>query len=59
MKHDDSLWNQLLRAVDHWLDGDLDDDEEQASEDPALLHHLMFTAPLVIGFLIIVRSAVS
>lgn len=53
-KHD-SLWSQFLRAFNHWLDDDLDDDQEQASEDPSLMYHLMFTAPLVIGFLAIVR----
>ena len=47
--------SQFLRAFNHWLDDDLDDDQEQASEDPSLMYHLMFTAPLVIGFLAIVR----
>jgi hypothetical protein len=51
----DGLWDQLLRKVNSWLDDDLDDDEEQASEDPSLVFHLMLTAPLVIGFLVIVR----
>jgi hypothetical protein len=49
------LWDQLLRKVNSWLDDDLDDDDEQASEDPSLLFHLMLTAPLLIGFLVLVR----
>jgi hypothetical protein len=55
----ESLWNQFLRAFDHWLDDERDDDGEEASEDPALMYHLMFTAPLVIGFLAIVRRTTS
>ena len=51
----DGLWDQLLRKVNSWLDDDLDDDDEQASEDPSLMFHLMLTAPLVIGFLVLVR----
>jgi hypothetical protein len=51
----EGLWDQLLRKVNSWLDDDLDEDDEQASEDPSLLFHLMLTAPLVIGFLVIVR----
>lgn len=50
----ESLWDQLLRAFDDWLD---DGDEEQASDDPSLLYHLMLTAPLIIGLLAIARRA--
>ena len=48
----ESLWHQLLRAFDDWLD---DGDDEQASDDPSLMFHLMLTAPLVIGVLAMVR----
>ncbi|HUP29998.1 MAG TPA: hypothetical protein VM122_07495 [Usitatibacter sp.] len=55
----ESLWNQFLRAFDHWLDGESEEETEEASEDPTLLYHLMFIAPLVIGFLAMARRTVS
>ena len=62
MKADpESLWGQLLRAVNHWLDDDDDEhsSEEEASEDPSLMFNLMFIAPIVIGILAIVRRTTS
>lgn len=44
------LWDELKRT----FGGASDDDEEQSS-DPTLLFHLMFTAPLLIGILAMVR----
>lgn len=52
----ESLWDQLLRAFGDWLD-EGDGDEEQASDDPSLMFHLMLTAPLIIGLLAIARRA--
>ena len=45
-----SLWDELKRTFER----DNSDDEEQSS-DPTLLFHMMFTAPLVIGVLAMVR----
>lgn len=62
MKADpESLWGQLLRAVNQWLDDEDDEQpsEEEASEDPSLMFHLMLTAPVVIGILAIVRRTTS
>lgn len=45
-----SLWDELRRAFQGWMD----EDEEQ-STDPTLMFHLMFTAPLIIGILAMVK----
>ena len=52
------LWRRLLETVDRWLDED-SEAREEASEDPSLMFHLMLTAPLVIGILILVRRTVT
>jgi hypothetical protein len=44
-----SLWDELRRTLQGWMN----EDEEQSS-DPTLLFHMMVTAPLVIGLLIMV-----
>lgn len=49
-----SLWDELLRAFHGWMDEE-DDDREQA-QDPALLFHLFFTAPIVIGIFAMVTA---
>lgn len=57
MKHPqqrETLWDQLLRAFDDWLG---DEDDEQAGDDPSLMFHLMLTAPLIIGLLLLARRA--
>jgi hypothetical protein len=57
MKHPqqrETLWDQLLRAFDAWLG---EEDDEQASDDPSLMFHLMLTAPLIIGLLLLARRA--
>jgi hypothetical protein len=46
-----SLWDELKRTFEGWTN----DDEEQSS-DPTLLFHLMFTAPLLIGLLTMLRK---
>jgi hypothetical protein len=45
------LWDELKRT----FQGASDDDEEQ-SGDPTLLYHMMFTAPLLIGLLAMIRK---
>lgn len=40
-----SLWDELLRAFHGWMD---EQDDEQ-TQDPALVFHLLFTVPLVLG----------
>lgn len=48
-----SLWDELLEA----LRGDIDDGEEQGEQsyDPALVFHLIFTIPLLIGIVSLAR----
>jgi hypothetical protein len=46
-----SLWDELKRT----FQSSSDDDEEQ-STDPTLLFHMMFTAPILIGLLAMVRK---
>jgi hypothetical protein len=46
-----SLWDELKRTF-RWSS---DDDEEQ-STDPTLLFHMIFTAPILIGLLAMVRK---
>lgn len=46
-----SLWDELRRTLQGWID---EEDEEQ-SADPTLLFHLLFTAPLIIGILVMVK----
>jgi hypothetical protein len=50
------LWEDLRRAIDEWMVPDEDGEGEQA-DDPTLLFHLCFTAPLVIGVLAMLRRA--
>ena len=45
-----TLWDELKRTFGGWTN----DDEEQSS-DPTLLFHLMFTAPLLLGVLALMR----
>lgn len=51
-----SLWQQLRRRLDDWMEGEVEGDPEQA-DDPTLLFHLCFTTPFVIGLLMMVRRA--
>ena len=50
------LWEDLRRAIDDWMARDEDGEGEQA-DDPSLLFHLAFTAPLVLGVLAMLRRA--
>jgi hypothetical protein len=52
------LWRRLLETFDRWLDED-SEGREEASEDPSLMFHLMLTAPLVIGILVMVRRTLA
>ena len=49
-----SLWDELRRALAHWMERDDDDDREQAG-DPTLHYHLLFTAPLLIAVLMMLQ----
>jgi hypothetical protein len=47
-----SLWHALRDTVERWMaESDGDD------ADPALLFHLAFTAPLLIGLIVLLRNA--
>ena len=50
------LWEELRRAIDDWMVGDQDGEGEQA-DDPTLLFHLSFTAPLLIAAIVLARHA--
>ena len=47
-----TLWDELRRALDDWMG-----EEPEQADDPSLFYHLCFTAPLVIGLLMMVRRA--
>jgi len=46
-----TLWHSLCEAVKEWM-GERDPDDE---EDPALLFHLAFLAPLLLGLIAMLR----
>ena len=48
MREPKSLWHELVRAFQGWMDGHEDEEGEKA-QDPGLLFHLLFTAPLLLG----------
>lgn len=48
-----SLWDELRRALHGWMDED--DDEGEHAQDPTLMFHLLFTAPLLLGFFMMTR----
>ena len=50
------LWNELRQAIDDWMVGERDGEGEQA-DDPTLLFHLAFTAPLLIAAIALSRHA--
>ena len=52
------LWRRLLDTFDRWLDED-SEGREEASEDPSLVFHLMLTAPLVIGIIVLARRTMA
>ena len=45
----ESLWERLQRALEGWMDEDIDVD------DPSLLFHVLFAAPLLIAVVILLR----
>lgn len=45
----ESLWDRLRRAVEGWLDEDIDID------DPSIVFHLFFAAPLFLAIVILMR----
>jgi hypothetical protein len=51
-----SLWDELVRAFHGWMGAD--DEEGEKAQDPALMFHLLFTVPLLLGlYTIITRHA--
>ncbi|MGE5095918.1 MAG: hypothetical protein ACM3SO_12310 [Betaproteobacteria bacterium] len=45
-----SLWEELLRTFQGWMDeGEEDEGEDEQARDPALLFHLLFTVPLALA----------
>ena len=49
-----ALWDELVRTLSGTEDDDRKSDGEQSS-DPTLLFHLMFTAPLLLGLLMMAK----
>ena len=50
-----AVWDEIKRTLGS---GERDDDSsEDQSSDPTLLFHLMFTAPLLLGLLMMARRA--
>lgn len=45
------IWDELRQAIDEWMG----DDPEPGDDDPALLFHLMLTAPLLLGLIAMLR----
>ncbi len=50
------LWEEVKRALRGWSEDDESESGEHSS-DPTLLFHLMFTAPMVLGLLLMARRA--
>jgi hypothetical protein len=51
-----SLWDELLRAFHGWIDDD--EEEGEQAQDPNIMFHLVFTAPLLLGlFALMTRHA--
>ena len=48
-----ALWNEVKRAFSGTEDDDRQSDEQ--SGDPTLLFHMMFTAPLLLGLIMMAR----
>ena len=44
-----ALWNELCEAFDDWMG------ERDPEDDPALLFHLAFLAPLLLGLVALLR----
>ena len=45
----ESLWERLRRALEGWMDEEID------ADDPSVLFHLLFLAPLLIAMVILAR----
>jgi hypothetical protein len=53
-----ALWEELVQAFHGWMDQHDDDDEGEQAQDPSLVFHLLFTAPLLLGlFAMMTRRA--
>ncbi len=51
-----TLWDELLRTVQGWMQPEEDEEGEKA-QDPSLMFHLLFTVPLVLGLYAMARHA--
>ena len=51
-----AVWDEIKRTLGSPDEADDDSSDEQSS-DPTLLFHLMFTAPLLLGLLMMARRA--
>ena len=52
------LWDELRRAIDDWMVGDREGEGEgEQADDPTLLFHLTYTAPIVIALIALLRHA--
>lgn len=49
-----ALWDELRRAFHGWMEGE-DDDEGEKAQDPALMFHMLFTVPLLLGLFVMMR----
>ncbi len=51
-----TLWDELLRAVQGWMQPEEDEEGEKA-QDPSLMFHLLFTVPLLLGLYAMARHS--
>lgn len=51
--HPKAIWHQVCEAVREWMGPQ----EEEDAQDPNLLFHLAFVAPLLLGILALMRRA--
>lgn len=52
-----TLWDDLREAWRGWIGGD--DDEGEKAQDPGLLFHALFTAPMVIMLIALGRRGLG
>jgi hypothetical protein len=59
-KKPSSLWDDVRAAIRGWIGGSGDDDEEgEQAQDPGLLFHALFTAPMVIMLIALGRRGLG
>ena len=50
-----TAWKELRDAIHDLVSGASEGDDDEQAEDPALLFHLLFSAPLFIAVLVLAR----